>query len=676
MPTQEPSVVVVRSPSIPVEQTVIHAWYRHSPPHHRLVDLELTDTDTTESLLRFLVREAARTVIFLGNTMPEAVVMARLSGMRVILAIDDQGQEAWHLGDWREPVVAAPFFAHLVVLIGDAWPTYHDGEDGLGWGAQYVVRDLGDLDLSHVVQMAESQRDAAHAPPVKASMFWHAQDELAIWRACRADRLDEESQLIRDRCLLDLKTRPGGAIYSSTRLAPSERGRAVQRVLFVSHELSKTGAPTGMLWAMKGLLELEVDFELWCIGIGDGPMADDFRSLVGPDRFQVVEHDEAWPHYRTFLDAVDRIDPDILFLNASPVYALAPLIRWKGIPLVWWFHDGINVEKRDGHLFSMRSLEAMHRYALASADVVLTASRDTAEQLETFCPPISKPVGVVPYGFDVDALIAAGQDLGDVRIEIRNELRVPDDGTLFVCVGSLERRKNQKRLVSAFQSMLGKMPTDEAKKHALALVGRLDPDNAGPESYYHEILGALQDDFADQVHIVGPQPSGAPFMAAADCHVLISTNECSPLVNIESMLLETSVISSRVHGIPEVVLEGVRGRLVEPEDDANIEEMLTWFVRTRRESAHVLEEMRGEALSYARTNHDYVRTGSMVLETLQSVMRSESFARTRIVGEEANKALERELMIRWSWMKHDAPHSSLPLRERMHGPREANPSLP
>ena len=71
-----------------------------------------------------------------------------------------------------------------------------------------------------------------------------------------------------------------------------------------------------MLWAMKGLLELEVDFELWCIGIGDGPMADDFRSLVGPDRFQVVEHDEAWPHYRTFLDAVDRIDPDILFLNA------------------------------------------------------------------------------------------------------------------------------------------------------------------------------------------------------------------------------------------------------------------------------------------------------------------------------------------------------------------------
>ena len=186
----------------------------------------------------------------------------------------------------------------------------------------------------------------------------------------------------------------------------------------------------------------------------------------------------------------------------------------------------------------------------------------------------------------------------------------------------------------------------------------------------------MQDDFADQVHIVGPQPSGAPFMAAADCHVLISTNECSPLVNIESMLLETSVISSRVHGIPEVVLEGVRGRLVEPEDDANIEEMLTWFVRTRRESAHVLEEMRGEALSYARTNHDYVRTGSMVLETLQSVMRSESFARTRIVGEEANKALERELMIRWSWMKHDAPHSSLPLRERMHGPREANASLP
>lgn len=676
MQAQAPSVVVIRSASIPVDQEVVLEWFRHSPPGHRLVDHELSEAATSEAVVRTLVSEAARIVVFVGNPLPEAVVMARLAGVRVVLVIDEREHDQWSLGDWRDPSVAAPFFAHVVVLLGSRLPAYHSSEEGIGWGAQYLAPCIGDVDICHVVQMAESQPDEAPSPPSRPATFWHALEELQIWRACSTDDLTKETQLIRERCLLDLKSQRGGAIYRSTRVAPSERGRSSPRVLFVSHELTKTGAPTGMLWAMRGLKALEVDFELWCIGIGDGPMAEDFRELVGPERFQIVDYDDAWPHYGAFLEAVDDIDPDIVFLNASPVYALAPLIRWKGIPLIWWFHDGINVAKRDGHLFSMRSLEAMHRYALASADVVLTASRDTAQQLEEFCPSIAKPVGVVPYGFDVDALIDAGRGLQDARTEIRQELGVPEDGTLFVCVGSLERRKNQQRLVTAFQAMLRKLPEQEAKKHALALVGRLDPDNKGTESYYHDIVRALDEDFADQVHIVGPQPSGAPFMVAADCHVLISTNECSPLVNIESMLLETSVISSRVHGIPEVVLDGVRGRLVEPEDDQDIEERLSWFVRTRRESSDELTRMRDEALHYARTNHDFVCTGSLVLETIRRVMESASYEAPRIVGPDANRCLERELMIRWSWMKHDATHASLPLRERMHGPRAANASLP
>ena len=676
MQNPDSSVVLVRSASIPVDRDVLDGWHRHSPAGLRLHDHEVSEADTAESLLRMLLRESARVVVFLGNHLPDAVVISRLAGMRVVLITDERLEEIPSVHDWRDARATAICYAHCVVALGCDWPMYQGQQSEIGWGAHYFARDLADVDLRHVVQMAEGQVDPAPVPPLRASTYWHARDELTIWRACRGDRLAEEADLIRERCLQDLKSRAGGAVYRSTRLAPSARGRERQRVLFVSHELTKTGAPTGMLWAMRGLKELGVEFESWCIGIGDGPMADDFREVVGDERFKIVDYDSDWPHYADFLEAVDEIDPDVVFLNASPVYALAPLLRWKGIPVVWWFHDGINVARRDGHLFSLGSLEAMHRYALATASVVLTASQNTAEQLEIFCDPIAKPVGVVPYGFDVDALIATGQELKPARDEIREALGVPDDGTLFVCVGSLEQRKNQRRLVAAFQSMLRKMPAMESSKHGLALVGRLDPDNKGADSYYHEILGVVEEDFASQVHIVGPQPSGAPYMVAADCHVLISTNECSPLVNIESMLLETAVISSKVHGIPEVVLEGVRGRLVEPEDDGNIEDVLTWFVDSRRDSSEELNRMRQAGLDYAKQNHDYVQTGRMVLEHLEKALSSEGAAQMRIVGAGGNRALERELMIRWSWMKHDAVHACHALRERMLGASSANASLP
>ncbi|MGA1607429.1 MAG: glycosyltransferase family 4 protein [Planctomycetota bacterium] len=676
MQSRDPSVLVICSDEFPVTQDVLEDWYRHSPSNHRLCHHQLESSDTAESLLRLLIAEGATAVVFLGAQLPDAVIASRLAGLCTVLVMGEDEAASWQLGDWRDPRVAAPFFAHVVVAIGTRWPTYHESESGIGWGAQYFARSLAELDLRHIVQLAEHQPDRATLPPAKASTFWHVVDELRIWGDCIEDRLDEEARRLRERCLLDLRSKPGGAAYRATRLAPSERGRTKQRVLFVSHELSNTGAPIAMLWAIRGLQSLEAEFELWCIGIGDGPLADECINLVGADRFRVIDYDEDWPHYETFLGAVDEIDPDVVFLNASPVYALAPLLRWKGIPVVWWFHDGINVDKRDGHLFSLRSLESMHRYALASADIVLTASHDTAGQLETFCRAITKPVGVVPYGFDVDALIASRQSLEETRHEIRRELGVPEDGTLFVCVGSLEKRKNQQRLVTAFQAMLRSMPADEARKHALALVGRLDPDNKGPESYYHDILGSLDGELAAQVHIVGPQPSGAPFMAAADCHVLISTNECSPLVNIESMLLETSVISSRVHGIPEVVLDGVRGRLVEPEDDENIEGMLRWFVEARRDSPDLLDQMRREALDYARANHHYEHTGSIVLEAIRKALGSEACQQMRLIGPDVNKVFERELATRWSWMKHDAIHSCFPVHERALGSRSADASLP
>ncbi|MBM3989458.1 MAG: glycosyltransferase family 4 protein [Planctomycetes bacterium] len=654
----------------------LERWHATPPHGHPFRALQIDPGSAAEPVLRELIELGTRVVLFAGLVCPEAVLGARLLGLRVILALRREDLAGARLGDWRDPRVAAPFHAHLVLGLGVDRPLRVATDENHAWTTSYIAGDLASVDLHHVLMLADKILDTTSQPPWGVSTFWQVCAELELWRTIASGDIEAEALTVQERNWQRCFRMPG-AEFKSTRTRPTlaNPGRK-PRVLFVSHELSKTGAPTAMLWALRGMRELGTSFEPWVLGIGDGPMEELFVEEVGVERFRKAHFQDDFPHYGEILAAYDAIDPEIVFLNASPVYAHAPLLRWKGIPVVWWFHDGINVAKRDGHLFSQSALEAFHRYALHSSDRVLTASHDTVRQIELFCPPIEGRVGMVPYGFDVDAILREGERLRAERAELRAEFEIPDDGVLFACVGSLERRKNQKRLVEAFQNLLRSLPEAERGKHHLALVGRLDPDNLGPKSFHSEILAAIEPEFAAQVHITGPRPSGFPIMVAADCQVLVSTNECSPLVNIESMLLETFVISSRVHGIPEVVLDGVRGKLVEPEDVADIESALRWLVETRARKPQELDAIKARAKAYAIANHGFVNTGSIVREELQRMLELRKGPSTRLVGEVANRGLEGELMLRWSLVKHDAWHACLLTRERCHTFHNSDATFP
>ena len=654
----------------------LERWHATPPHGHPFRALQLDPGAPAEPALQELIELGTRVVLFVGLPCPEAVFGARLLGLRVILALGREDLEACRLGDWRDARVAAPFHAHLVVGLGIERPVRIETDEKNSWSTSYIASDLASVDLHHVLMLADKVLDTTPQPPWGVSTFWQVCAELQLWRDIAAGDIDTEALTVQERVWQRCFRMPG-AEFKSTRTRPTlaNPGRK-PRVLFVSHELSKTGAPTAMLWALRGMRALGTSFEPWVLGIGDGPMEELFVEEVGKERFLKAHFQDDFPHYREILAAYDEVDPELVFLNASPVYAHAPLLRWKGVPVVWWFHDGINVAKRDGHLFSQRALEAFHRYALHSSDRVLTASHDTVRQIELFCRPIEGQVGMVPYGFDVDAILVEGERLRAQRAELRAEFGIPDDGVLFACVGSLERRKNQKRLVEAFQNLLRSLPEEERGKHHLALVGRLDPDNLGPKSFHAEILAAIEPEFAGQVHITGPRPSGFPIMVAADCQVLVSTNECSPLVNIESMLLETFVISSRVHGIPEVVLDGVRGKLVEPEDVADIESALRWLVETKAREPQKLAAIKARAKAYAIANHGFVNTGAIVRDELQRMLERRKGPATRLIGEVANRGLESELMLRWSLMKHDAWHGCLPVRERCHTFHNADATFP
>lgn len=71
---------------------------------------------------------------------------------------------------------------------------------------------------------------------------------------------------------------------------------------------------------------------------------------------------------------------------------------------------------------------------------------------------------------------------------------------------------------------------------------------------------------SSRVRFAGFQGDVAPFLAAADALVMPSYREGMPMALIEAVVTGVPVVASAVGGVPELVADGVNGRLVPPGD--------------------------------------------------------------------------------------------------------------
>lgn len=140
------------------------------------------------------------------------------------------------------------------------------------------------------------------------------------------------------------------------------------------------------------------------------------------------------------------------------------------------------------------------------------------------------------------------------RAEARRLLGVGQDGPLLINVGALRSAKAQDILIRAFADVRARIPSSR-----LAIIGQ--DQGRGPA------LRRLADDLglADSVTFLGHRSDvTTKLLAGGDAFVLSSTHEGMPLSLLEAMLAGLPVVCTAVGGIPEVVEDGVSGRLVRP----------------------------------------------------------------------------------------------------------------
>ena len=228
--------------------------------------------------------------------------------------------------------------------------------------------------------------------------------------------------------------------------------------------------------------------------------------------------------------------------SAAPTQWLLPVARALRLPLLSHLH--IDYLRRS-------------RFALLlhQADLIVGVSRQVIDEpLRDGVPP--ERTRVIYNGIDFDRLTA------HPAADLRPLLRIPTNAVVMGAVGSLIRRKGHDVLIKAMSALSG-----DPAPHLLVA-------SDGPER------GALQRlasklGIADRIHFLGYHDPIADLYRTCDIIVLASRADAFGLVLAEAGYCGRPVVSTRVGGIPEVVLDGETGLLVLPDDVAALSAALS-----------------------------------------------------------------------------------------------------
>ena len=311
-------------------------------------------------------------------------------------------------------------------------------------------------------------------------------------------------------------------------------------VLFVSHELSLTGAPRMLLCAAVAVLR-SGGFPV-VVAPEDGPMR---KELEQAGVVVIVDQSICEGH---FLFERFARNFDVVVANTMAVGdVVRQLEAIDNLDVVWWLHEGQALE-------TVLSAES----GIDSTRVRLLCVSEYARSC-------------LPAGFYAEVLY---NGIPDRSSEIQKKL--PADRCTFVLAGTIEHRKGQDLFVDAILLL----PEDVRASCRFLMSGKLAEQNIPFWSEVRERMGAVR-----EIEYLGllNHSELLDLLAGADAVVCCSRDEAFSLVAVEgAMLAKPSIVSPNV-GIAELLEHDKSCLLFEAESAVSLaEQLLTAFENRAR----------------------------------------------------------------------------------------------
>jgi glycosyltransferase involved in cell wall biosynthesis len=215
---------------------------------------------------------------------------------------------------------------------------------------------------------------------------------------------------------------------------------------------------------------------------------------------------------------------------------------------------------------------------------LIAVSEEVRSELVRLRVAPSERILVLPLGFDLSRFEAPGEERRKRRESLRGELGIPLEAPLVALVGRLEPIKRVDRFLR-----VAKLIESPANTYFL-LVGDGTLREKLLRSPEARALGrrlvwaGLRDDMPDVYF-------------ASDVLSVTSDNEGTAVSAIEAQAARLPVVTTRVGGMPSVVLDGVTGVVVDRQDESGfadaVEALLVDEVRARRMGEAAVEHARG-----------------------------------------------------------------------------------
>lgn len=328
--------------------------------------------------------------------------------------------------------------------------------------------------------------------------------------------------------------------------------------------MNHTGAASGAEFALMRLAEgLRADHAV-AVACPEGPLAD-MVDAAQVERFDLPRFEASLrlhpvhtpaellrlgPGGVALLRAARRFGAQLLHSNTPRAGLIAGIAaRLGGPPVVVRAHEALPESP----------LGRTIRFALVhSAAEVVTVSQDTARR---FNEGLERPLASAVYNsfdrdrFDPERVAPA---------PVREELGIDPDAALLGQVAQVTPWKGQDTAIRA----LAKLRLDGLDAHLLlvgdvAFAGRtVRYDNQGFLRSLHRLVDEL--DMRAAVHFLGRRDDVPGLLRALDLSLLPSWDEPFANVMLESMAMRTPLLVTAVGGGPELVEDGVSGRLLPP----------------------------------------------------------------------------------------------------------------
>lgn len=315
--------------------------------------------------------------------------------------------------------------------------------------------------------------------------------------------------------------------------------RVGQRLLFISHDFSRSGAP--LVLQQLAIYLRDQGYRLRVLSPEEGPLYQQYldsgiETQIAPDLLDdariIAEH---------------AMEHDLVLANTILSWRAVHAASAMGKPCLWWLHEG-----EAGQNLARFNIRVQSTFSVAQK--VIFPSQNTAELYTRFTPG------------DNFVTVYIGVQIAEPVNNI-SPIDVESSKFRILSTGSLEPRKGQDILLKALLSI----PDSARENMECYLIGRiLDPQ------FHSRLERIIRRKNLHQVHMVGeiaPEEVWS-YLETADVFVLPSRNEVLPSSVLEAMAMGNAVVASRVGGVPEILSDGITGILFPPEDPLALADIL------------------------------------------------------------------------------------------------------